>query len=110
MKKKMNKKSVMVKKAALATMCLACVLSVSACGKKDNRNDNKDPITGESQTQSNDGNGSEAGTDGSNEGGSDTAAGDHSEFEAMIGDENTDPNSIIDYINTQHCRGQQSVM
>ena len=100
MKKKMNKKSVMVKKAALATVCLACVLSVSACGKKDNRNDNKDPITGESQTQSNDGNGSEAGTDGSNEGGSDTAAGDHSEFEAMIGDENTDPNSIIDYINT----------
>ncbi|MDE6365402.1 MAG: hypothetical protein K2O40_05755 [Lachnospiraceae bacterium] len=100
MKKKMNKKSVTVKKAALATMCLACVLSVSACGKKDNRNENKDPITGESQTQSNDGNGSEAGTDGSNEGGSDTAAGDHSEFEAMIGDENTDPNSIIDYINT----------
>lgn len=100
MKKKMNKKSVTVKKAALATVCLACVLSVSACGKKDNRNDNKDPITGESQTQSNDGNGSEAGTDGSNEGGSDTAAGDHSEFEAMIGDENTDPNSIIDYINT----------
>lgn len=100
MKKKMNKKSVTVKKAALATVCLACVLSVSACGKKDNRNDNKDPITGESQMQSNDGNGSEAGTDGSNEGGSDTAAGDHSEFEAMIGDENTDPNSIIDYINT----------
>ena len=28
MKKKMNKKSVTVKKAALATMCLACVLSV----------------------------------------------------------------------------------
>lgn len=100
MKKKMNKKSVTVKKAALATMCLICALSVSACGKKDNRNENKDPITGESQTQSNDGNGSEAGTDGSNEGGSDTAAGDHSEFEAMIGDENTDPNSIIDYINT----------
>lgn len=48
MKKKMNKKSVTVKKAALATVCLACVLSVSACGKKDNRNDNKDPITGES--------------------------------------------------------------
>lgn len=100
MKKKMNKKSVTVKKSStchsVPCMCTLCV----SLRQKDNRNDNKDPITGESQTQSNDGNGSEAGTDGSNEGGSDTAAGDHSEFEAMIGDENTDPNSIIDYINT----------
>ena len=100
MKKKMNKKSVTIKKAALATMCLVCAVSVSACAKRDNRNENKDPITGESQTQSNEGNSSEGGSENNGENGSDTAAGDHSEFEAMIGDENTDPNSIIDYINT----------
>ena len=100
MKKKMNKKSVTIKKAALATMCLVCAVSVSACAKRDNRNENKDPITGESQTQSNEGNSSEGGSENNGENGSDTAAGDHSEFEAMIGDENTDPNSIIDYIHT----------
>ena len=100
MKRKMNKKSATVQKAVFASMCLACALAVSACGKRDNRNENRDPITGESQTQSSEGNSSDGATDGSNEGGSDTAAGDHSEFEAMIGDDNTDPNSIIDYINT----------
>ena len=37
---------------------------------------------------------------GNSEGSTDTAGGDHSEFDAMIGDKNTDPNTIINYINT----------
>lgn len=92
----LNKKSPTVRRAILAALCCVCALSIAACGKKDNRNENKDPITGADQSQTNE-NGSE---EGSSEGGSDTAEGDHSEFDAMIGDENTDPNSIINYINT----------
>lgn len=95
-----NKKSSTVRRAILAAMCVTCALSVSACGKKDNRNENRDPITGADQSQTNESGSTEGGSEGSTEGGSDTAGGDHSEFDAMIGDENTDPNSIINYINT----------
>lgn len=96
----MNKKSPTVRKAILAALCCVCALSISACGKKDNRNENKDPITGADQSQTNESGSAENGSEGSTEGGSDTANGDHSEFDAMIGDKNTDPNSIINYINT----------
>lgn len=97
MKKKwiLNRKSSTVRRAVLAAVCVICALSISACGKKDNRNENKDPITGADQSQT-----SESGSEDNTEGGSDTENGDHSEFDAMIGDENTDPNSIINYINT----------
>ena len=102
MKKKwiLNKKSSTVRKAVFAAVCITCALSVSACGKKDNRNENKDPITGADQSQTNESGSAVGGSEGSTEGGSDTANGDHSEFDAMIGDENTDPNNIINYINT----------
>ena len=92
----LNRKGSTVRRAVLAAMCVTCALSVSACGKKDNRIENKDPITGEDQSQTNE----SGSTEGSSEGGSDMAGGDHSEFDAMINDENTDPNSIINYINT----------
>lgn len=96
MKKVMMKKSSTAQKAVLAAICFACALSVSACGKRDNRNENKDPVTGADQSQTNESGSSEGG----GETGSGAANGDYSEFDAMIGDENTDPNSIMDYINT----------
>ncbi|MDE5825440.1 MAG: hypothetical protein K2H91_12260, partial [Lachnospiraceae bacterium] len=77
-----------------------CALSISACGKKDNRNENRDPITGADQSQPSESGSAEDSSEGSSEGGSDTVNGDYSEFDAMIGDESTDPNSIINYINT----------
>ena len=96
MKKVIVKKSVTTQKAMLAAVCFACALSVSACGKRDNRNENKDPITGADQSQTNESNSNEGGS----EAGSGVANGDYSEFDTMIGDKNTDPNSIMDYINT----------
>lgn len=96
----MNQKSPTVRRAILAALCCVCALSISACGKKDNRNENKDPITGADQSQSSESGSEEGSSEGGSEGGSETAGGDHSEFDAMIGDENTDPNSIINYINT----------
>lgn len=96
MKKVIVKKSVTIQKAMLAAVCFACALSVSACGKRDNRNENKDPITGADQSQTNESNSNEGGS----EAGSGVANGDYSEFDTMIGDKNTDPNSIMDYINT----------
>jgi len=96
MKKIILKKGSTVQKAILAAVCFACALSISACGKRDNRNENKDPITGADQSQTNESNSNEGGS----ETGSGAANGDYSEFDAMIGDENTDPNSIMDYINT----------
>ena len=92
MKKAILKKGSTAQKAILAAVCFACALSVSACGKRDNRNENKDPITGADQSQTNESNSSETGSGAAN--------GDYSAFDAMIGDENTDPNSIMDYINT----------
>lgn len=101
MKSELNKKGLVARRAALAALCATCALSVSACGKKDNRIENKDPITGADQSQTNEsGSNNESGSEGSSEGSSDTVNGDHSEFDAMIGDKNTDPNSIINYINT----------
>ena len=99
LKSSSNKKSSNVRRAILAAMCVTCALSISACGKKDNRNENKDPITGADQSQTNE-SGSTEGSSGNSEGSTDTAGGDHSEFDAMIGDKNTDPNTIINYINT----------
>ncbi|GFI24170.1 hypothetical protein IMSAGC011_02966 [Lachnospiraceae bacterium] len=96
MKKTIIKKGSTAQKAMLTAICFACALSVSACGKRDNRNENKDPITGADQSQTNE----SAGNEGGSETASGTANGDFSEFDAMIGDENTDPNSIMDYINT----------
>jgi len=96
MKKIILKKGSTAQKAVLAAICFACALSVSACGKRDNRNENKDPVTGADQSQTNESGSSEGG----GETGSGAANGDYSEFDAMIGDENTDPNSIMDYINT----------
>lgn len=96
----LNRKSSTVRRAVLAAVCVTCALSVAACGKKDNRNENKDPVTGADQSQTNESGSTEGGSEGTNEGGSDATGGDHSEFDAMIGDENTDPNSIINYINT----------
>lgn len=92
MKKVIVKKSVTTQKAMLAAVCFACALSVSACGKRDNRNENKDPITGADQSQTNESNSNEGGS----EAGSGVANGDYSEFDTMIGDKNTDPNSIMD--------------
>ncbi len=100
MKKKLNKKNLTAHKAVLAALCFACALSTSACGKKDNRNEGKDPITGADQSQTNESSDNEGSNEGNNEGGSNAADGDYSEFDAMIGDQNTDPNQIIDYINT----------
>ena len=81
MKKAILKKGSTAQKAILAAVCFACALSVSACGKRDNRNENKDPITGADQSQTNESNSSETGSGAAN--------GDYSAFDAMIGDENT---------------------
>jgi len=40
----LNRKSSTVRRAVLAALCVICALSVSACAKRDNRNENKDPI------------------------------------------------------------------
>ena len=40
MKKIILKKGSTAQKAAFAAVCFACALSVSACGKRDNRNEN----------------------------------------------------------------------
>ncbi|MDE7322142.1 MAG: hypothetical protein K2N73_05335 [Lachnospiraceae bacterium] len=95
-----NTKRAMAHKAVLTAVCLTCALSISACGKRSNTNQNKDPLTGVDQSQTNESGSSDGGSEGSSEDGSGAAAGDYSEFDAMIGDKNTDPNSIIDYINT----------
>lgn len=97
MKKTAKRKCLTTRKAVLAAVCLACALSVSACGKRSNTNQNKDPLTGVDQSQTNE---SSTGNEQGDVNGSGAAAGDYSGFDAMIGDENTDPNSIIDYINT----------
>lgn len=88
----MKKKTLLIQKASLAAMCLSCALSLSACGNTDNTNENQDPLTGEDLNET-----QETGTDNGN---GMAAAGDYGDFDTMIGDENTDPNDIIDYINT----------
>ncbi len=98
--KPVNTRKSMAHKAVLTAVCLTCALSISACGKRSNTNQNKDPLTGVDQSQTNESGSSDGANEDGTEGGSGAAAGDYSDFDAMIGDENTDPNSIIDYINT----------
>jgi hypothetical protein len=73
---------------------MSCVLILSACGNKDNTNENKDPLTGEEMTEDNN-NETDAVGDGSV-----AWSGDFTEYDAMLADENTNPNDITDYINT----------
>jgi hypothetical protein len=73
---------------------MSCVLILSACGNKDNTNENKDPLTGEEMTDDNN-NETDAVGDGSV-----AWSGDFTEYDAMLADENTNPNDITDYINT----------
>jgi len=92
----MKKNILFLRRVGLAAICLSCALSLSACGNKKNVNENKDPLTGEDMTE--DGSSEESSADA----GSDdmAASGDYGEFDTMIGDENSDPNEIMDYINT----------
>lgn len=88
----MKKKSLFVHKAVLTAICLACTLSMTACGSKNKTNENKDPLTGEDMSQT---------EESSGEAGSGTqAGGNYDDFDTMLGDENTNPNDIIGYINT----------
>ena len=89
----MKKKNLLVQKTVLMAVCMTCVLSMSACGfnKKNNQNNqNNDPLTGEQMSETNDGAGNQ----------NTAAGGTYGEFENMINDENTNPNDIINYINT----------
>lgn len=89
----MKKKNLLLQKTVLMAVCMTCVLSMSACGfnKKNNQNNqNNDPLTGEQMSETNDGAGNQ----------NTAAGGTHGEFENMINDENTNPNDIINYINT----------
>lgn len=89
----MKKKKLLKKLTVAAAVSCALMLSLSACGsKKGNVNENQDPLTGEDMSDT-----SES-TENDTEGGE--GAGDFSDFDAMINDENTDPNDIMDYINT----------
>lgn len=93
----MKKKDLLAHKTILAAVCLACALSMSACGSRDEGNENKDPLTGEDMSQTD-----TSQTEGSSEAGSQTAesANGFSEFDTMLDNEETDPNEIISYINT----------
>jgi hypothetical protein len=84
----------MRKKHLLIALGMSCVLLLSACGNKDNSNENKDPLTGEEVTEDNN-NETDAVGDGSV-----AWSGDFTEYDAMLADENTNPNDITDYINT----------
>jgi hypothetical protein len=84
----------MRKKHLLIALGMSCVLLLSACGNKDNTNENKDPLTGEEVTEDNN-NETDAVGDGSV-----AWSGDFTEYDAMLADENTNPNDITDYINT----------
>ena len=98
---KVIKKKNLLKKLAVTT-AVTCVvaLSISACGKKNKVNENQDPLTGQDTSQSSEA-ASEGGSDGENgESGDGSGNGDFSDFDAMLNDEGTDPNSIMDYINT----------
>lgn len=96
----MRKKNVFKRLTVAAAIACALTLSLSACGKKDKVNDNQDPLTGEDLSntqQQTENNGENGGDDGENNGDNN---GDFSDFDAMINDENTAPNDIMDYINT----------
>ncbi len=109
MKKKTAVQGKSLKRRTLITaVCVTCVLSLSACGKKNNNNENKDPLTGEDMSQTENGSDEGSGTNaGSTEGADNSDSADNSNsadnsktFQDMINDENSDPNSIIDFINT----------
>ena len=99
-----KKRSTLKKIAVTTAVTCAVALSITACGNKNKVNENQDPLTGQdtnqsSQAQDNDNNGDDGnGENGDNSDGN--ADGDFSDFDAMIGDEGTDPNNIMDYINT----------
>lgn len=97
----MKKKYLLIQKVGIAAICLSCALSLSACGNKKSDMENKDPLTGEEQTGSQEsGSDENSSENGSSEAGSDSSSGNMEDFNAMINDENTDPNSIMDFINT----------
>lgn len=83
------------RKLFFAVTALACVLSLSACGSKNKTNENADPLTGEDMSESNENTENESGQNTTN-----NDLTNHDEFDQMINDENTDPNNIISYINT----------
>lgn len=82
----------MKKKYLLLTLCLSCALLLSACGNKNNDAESKDPLTGEEVSEDNT---TENYIDNEN-----TWNGDFTDYDTMLADENTDPNDIMDYINT----------
>ncbi len=90
----MKRNHLAVRKAVLAAVCLACALSSSACGNRKETNENKDPLTGEDQSQQTE----ESSTTESSA--NTEAENGYREFDTMLGDENTDPKDIIGYINT----------
>lgn len=96
--KVIKKKSNFKKAAAVTAVTCAVALSISACGRKDKVNENQDPLTGQDTTQSSQAT-QESGADADSQDNGD-GNGDYSDFDAMINDEGTDPNSIMDYINT----------
>lgn len=104
--KVIKKKSVLKKIAVTTAVTCAVALSISACGKKNKVNENQDPLTGQDTNQSSQAPENNSGEDGSGNGetgeNGDNGDGDgsFSDFDAMIGDEGTDPNNIMDYINT----------
>lgn len=77
-------------------LCLSCTLLLSACGNNKTTNENNDPLTGEEITDDN-----AADETGESMVGNESAwNGDFTEYDTMLGDENTNPNDIMDYINT----------
>ncbi len=80
----------MKKKYLFITLCLSCTLLLAACGNKSATNEGNDPLTGEEATDTN-------ATDEMNE---NAWNGDFTEYDTMLADENTNPNDIMDYINT----------
>lgn len=96
----MRKKNLLRKPVVAVAIVCALMLSLSACGKKDKINENQDPLTGEDQSdtqQQTEGNGENGENNGDNNGENN---GNFNDFDAMINDENTNPNDIMDYINT----------
>jgi hypothetical protein len=84
----MKKKS--LNRKILATLCLSCTLLLSACGNNNTATEDNDPLTGEEVSENN----------GSENMDENAWNGDFTEYDTMLADENTNPNDIIDYINT----------
>jgi len=96
----MRKKNGFKKQIAAAAIVCAVSLSLFACGKKDKVNDNQDPLTGQDQNQTQESTTQDGSENADNTESSGQNGGDFSDFDAMINDDSTDPNSIMDYINT----------